>query len=259
MSSAVHLLRVEKSDGGRIPAVLRRYVREDLNAEEPDIAERGARALRFAEAIDVPTPRLLALDPTGAAAGAPSLLMSLLPGRVDWWPTDVETWLGRLAHLLPRIHAASLPPPGRIRPFRPYPQSSYGPPPWARHPKVWEQAVEIFHGPAPDLPAVFIHRDFHPGNVLWRRGKVSGVVDWQSASIGPAAVDVGDCRANLLGFSREVAERFTQMWEQASGMAYHPWVDVVTVMDFLDDLRDDWGSDRLLMEDMLAAAVSKMT
>jgi hypothetical protein len=63
----------------------------------------------------------------------------------------------------------------------------------------------------------------------------------------------------LLGFNREVAERFTRMWEQASGMAYHPWVDVVTVMDFLDDLRDDWGSDRLLIEDMLAAAVSQLT
>jgi hypothetical protein len=72
------------------------------------------------------------------------------------------------------------------------------------------------------------------------------VVDWQS-SIGPAAVDVRHCRANLLGYNREVAERFTRMWEQAAGMTYHPWVDVVTVVDFLDDLRDGWGSDRPLL------------
>jgi aminoglycoside/choline kinase family phosphotransferase len=119
--------------------------------------------------------------------------------------------------------------------------------------------VEILNGPPPDLPAVFIQRDFHPGNVLWWRGAMSGVVDWQSASIGPADVDVGHCRANLLGFSRSVADRFTHLWEKAAATTYHPWIDVVTVMDFLDDLRDDWGSERLVVEEVLASAVRELT
>jgi aminoglycoside phosphotransferase (APT) family kinase protein len=259
MSSAVHLLTFESAGGTRERVVLRRYVRPELNVEDPGIAAREARILRFAEAIEVPTPRLLAFDQSGAAAGTPSLLMSLLRGRVDWWPKDIETWLGRLAELLPRIHAAALPPPGVIPSYRPYQQVSYRPPSWARLPKVWEQAVEILNGPAPDLPAVFIQRDFHPGNVLWWRGAVSGVVDWQSASIGPAAVDVGHCRANLLGFSRSVADRFTRLWEKVADTTYHPWVDVVTVMDFLDDLHDGWGSERLVVEDVLASAVRELT
>jgi hypothetical protein len=44
MSSAVHLLTVQDSREQRRQAVLRRYVRPELNAEEPDIAEREARA-----------------------------------------------------------------------------------------------------------------------------------------------------------------------------------------------------------------------
>ena len=40
--------------------------------------------------------------------------------------------------------------------------------------------------------------------------------------------------------------------------AYHPWGDVVTVVGFLDDLRDDWGSERQLVEDMLARAVAEL-
>jgi len=132
-----------------------------------------------------------------------------------------------------------------IPPYRPYPQASYRPPPRAHRPKVWEQAVKILHGPAPDLPAVFMQRDFHPGNVLWWRGAVSGVV--------------GHCRANLLGFSRDVADRFTRLWEKAAATTYHPWIDVVTVMDFLDDLRQDWGSERLVVEDVLASAVRELT
>jgi aminoglycoside phosphotransferase (APT) family kinase protein len=259
MSSAVHLLTAEPPGGGRIQAVLRRYVRPEVNEEEPDIAEREAAVLRFVEPLDVPTPRLLGVDPTGDEAGAPALLMSRLPGRVDWWPKDVDPWLRGLAEVLPRIHACPLPaPPGVIRLFAPYPPDSNEPPPWARLPAVWEQAVEIVHGPAPDESAVLVQRDFHPGNVLWRYGKVSGVVDWQAASIGPAALDVAHCRFNLLGYGREVAERFTALWERLSGMTYHPWAEVVTVIGFLDDLRDERGPGRDLVENLLAQAVAEL-
>ncbi len=183
-ASAVHLLRVQRGSGGAERVVLRRYVRPELNQEEPDIAEREARALRFVADLDlgagVATPRLLALDATGAHAGVPALLMSRLPGRVDWAPADADRWLERLARLLPAIHGGPLPPPGLIRPFAPYRQESYESPGWARWPSIWARAIERFHQPTPDGagPAVFIHRDFHPGNVLWRRGSVTGVVDW---------------------------------------------------------------------------------
>ena len=55
-----------------------------------------------------------------------------------------------------------------------------------------------------------------------------------------------------------VAERFTGLWEQAAGAAHHPWGNVVTIVGFLDDLRGDWGSERLLVEDMLARAVTSL-
>jgi hypothetical protein len=54
------------------------------------------------------------------------------------------------------------------------------------------------------------------------------------------------------------AERFTVSWERLADTAYHPWGDVVTVVGFLDDLRSDWGSERLLVEDMLARAMAEL-
>jgi aminoglycoside phosphotransferase (APT) family kinase protein len=138
---------------------------------------RVIRALRVAGSAGVPTPALLAVDPAGTEAGVPAVLMSRLPGRVDWWPSDTGRWLRRLAGVLPAIHAAPLPPAGLIGPFTPDPQASYQPPPWARDPRIWERAADISREPAPVLPQVLVHRDFHPGNVLWRRGTVSGVVD----------------------------------------------------------------------------------
>lgn len=258
-SSAVHRLTLETSSAGqRLQVVLRRYVRSELNDEEPDLAAREARTLRLVESIPLPTPRLIAVDPTGAEAGVPALLMSALPGKVDWWPSDMERWLRGLAALLPTIHAASLPAPGLLPAYAPYRQSSYQPPPWARWPRMWERAVDLALRPAPDLPAVLVQRDFHPGNVLWRRHRVSGVVDWQAASVGPAAVDVAHCRANLLGFDRSVAERFTAVWSEESGTEFHPWADIVTIVGFLDDLRSGWGSDSPLLEELLADAVAEI-
>jgi aminoglycoside phosphotransferase (APT) family kinase protein len=256
MSSAVHLVTVRRPDGGRDDAVLRRYVRPDPDEPEPAAAE--ARALRLAEAADVPTPALLAVDPDGTQAGVPALLMTRLPGRVEWWPSDLDRWLERLAGLLPRIHGTALPPGDAVPRFAPYRQESYRPPGWARYPRVWERAVEISRGPAPDLPAVLLHRDFHPGNVLWRYGRVSGVVDWLGACAGPAAADVAHCRLNLLTMGAEVVSRFTACWEREANAVYHPWGDVVTIVGFLDDLHDGWGSERLLVEDVLARAVAEL-
>ncbi len=123
---------------------------------------------------------------------------------------------------------------------------------------MWERAAEIYHQPAPAASAVLVHGDFHPGNVLWRWGKVSGVVDWQAACTGPAIIDVAHCRVSMLTFGTGAAERFTALWQRVSGAAYHLWADVVTIIGFLDDLRDDWGSERLLVEDMLAGAVAEL-
>jgi Ser/Thr protein kinase RdoA (MazF antagonist) len=77
-----------------------------------------------------------------------------------------------------------------LRRFAPHPQASYEPPGWARYPQVWQRATETCHSPPPSLPTVLVHRDFHPGNVLWRQGRISGLVDWQAACAGPAVADV---------------------------------------------------------------------
>ena len=48
-----------------------------------------------------------------------------------------------------------------------------------------------------DAPPVLLHRDYHPVNLLWGQARVSGVVDWINACMGPPGVDVAHCRLNL--------------------------------------------------------------
>ena len=181
-SSAVHALT---SAGGR-ELVLRRFVRADWLAEEPDAPARELAALAIAERCAVPTPRVVAADPDGAEAGAPAVLTTRLPGAVVWRPAAVEPFLEGLAALLPAIHDTPA-APGDLPAYAPYPLASREPPPAARDRGVWAAAFALFDAAPPPAPAVLLHRDFHPGNVLWTGGAVTGLVDWASAAIGPAA------------------------------------------------------------------------
>lgn len=234
MSSAMY--GVAFSGEAPVELVLRCYVRADLNREEPDLAVRESAALRAASAAEILTPELVAVDPMGERVGVPALLMTRLVGRVVWDPTGVDGWLQRLAEVLPAVHAVES---GHepVGVYENYALESYAPPKWATKTAIWERAAEVFHGPILDEGRCFIHRDYHPGNVLWKRGHVTGVVDWQSACIGPPSVDIGHCRANFLGYAPELADRFTGFAEEALGTRFHPWADIAALIGMLDGLR----------------------
>jgi len=227
----MHALRIAGAHGVET-VVLRRYVVPEVVIDEPDIAEREARTLQLLERCEVTTPRVLALDATGLEAGAPALVMSRVAGRLEWSPVDLDGWLRKLALVLPAIHEAPISSRDGVQEFVPYPPVLLEPPSWMRDRRSWERALDVFHGPRLDPERVFVHRDYHPGNVLWRRGAVSDVVDRQAASIGPRTADVWHCRGNLMSrFGLEVADRFLQIWQTVTGSDYNPWAEAVMLVD----------------------------
>jgi len=241
-SSAVHVVYLEDARGQRFRLVLRRYVRADWLAEEPDLAAREADALRILADSPLAAPRLVAVDPAGERAGSPALLMTALPGRVDWSPQDLNGWLERLVAVLPVIHATRIPDGVTVRPYRPYELGKeLVPPAWTNHPRAWWRAIEAYQGPAPSTERVFLHRDFHPGNVLWRRRRLTGVVDWANASLGAPEADIGHCRANLAGhLGPDVADDFLARWLALTGRpSYHPYWDIVVEVGPADSYGDD--------------------
>ena len=234
MSSAMYAIELNGSNEASL--ALRCYVRPELNEEEPDLAARETAALEVAAIANLPTPELIAVDPAGEAVGVPAVLMTLLPGDVVWDPKGPVRWLRRLAEALPEIHQVEETNPGLGRYFN-YEQESYEPPRWASDPSMWERAIEIFHGPILDRDRCFVHRDYHPGNVLWRRGRITGVVDWQSACTGPPSIDIAHCRANLLRYAPDLADVYTRFAEDTTGRPFQRWADIATLIGMLDGLR----------------------
>jgi aminoglycoside phosphotransferase (APT) family kinase protein len=231
-SSAIHALDVDTAAGRTHRLVLRRFVRADWLAEEPSAPQREAAALEVVRESAVRTPRLVALDPDGRDAGTPALLMTRLDGQVEWNPAELEAYLRRLAAALPAIHALAPPFDARIPEYDPYELRLSDPPRSSRRPEIWSRAIETFRHPLRSAERRFIHRDYHPGNVLWRNCDLAGVVDWVHASIGSPDADAGHCRANLAGwFGLEAADRFLDLYLAASGRGeYHPYWDIAAAL-----------------------------
>lgn len=229
-SSSVHRLTMS---GPPSPVVLRRYVLE-WTADEPEIPFNEALALGLLDAMDLPAPRLLAADPDGTATGLPTTLMTAVPGSVVWEPDDLESWLHGLVDMVVAIHAQPVSP--ALSNWSPYAPES-APPPWSRHPEAWEKAVAAYHGPRPALDRVFLHRDYHPGNILWTGDRITGVIDWVSACAGPPEEDIAHCRANLATHhDMATADRFLSLWLSATGRpAYDPYFDLVTAVSMAGD------------------------
>ena len=62
------------------------------------------------------------------------------------------------------------------------------------------------------------HSDYWSGNVVWRGGRLTGIVDWSGAARGPRGYDLGWCRLDLvLLFDERLADVFLAAYERAVG------------------------------------------
>jgi hypothetical protein len=270
-AAAVHAVDVDDGEGNRHELVLRRWVRTDI-PPDPGVVENEAATLTLLASLSaldraaLDTPILVAADPTGDRAGAPSLVMTRLRGRYVLAPDDVDAFLDGLATTLHAVHALPV-PPGALGDYRPWGLDDLTelPPRWSG-PDVWAHALEIARRTVPAHDRVLCHRDFHPGNVLWHHGRVSGVVDWTHACIGPAAADVAHCRLNLtLLFGLEIADDFSRRYGPLDDLAWFDLVDVVgsglvEAWRWRDAGRTDITQHTLAQsfDDFLAAAVERL-
>lgn len=225
ITAAVHAVRVQHP-GGATTVVVRRWVGTQ------DAADEVRREARVLSQLGVTfAPELIAVDEDGSQGDVPAVVMSRMPGQMVLGTND--DYLRGLAGVLPEIHALTIEAP---------PYESWGwqheLPAWAERPDLWEEAFRLHAASSPSADVCFVHRDFQHFNVLWSRGRVSGVVDWVWASRGSPDVDVAHERLNLaLLHSVEVAERFRRIYETEAGRKVDPWWDVNELVSYLPG----WG------------------
>lgn len=219
-TSSLHAIEVEREGASPLALVLRRYTDARVRAEEPQYPRTEAAALRLLDgAPGVIAPRLVAVDETGAACDVPAVLMTRLDGRPTLMPGDIGLWVRGLAEALAAVHR--LDPAGLEGAYgRWHDPATLQPPRWTQHPTEWARLIEASRDLEPSGEVVLLHRDYHPGNVLWSGGAVSGIVDWPNACRGVAGIDVGHCRRDIvMTHGIEAAEAFLTAYGEASGRA----------------------------------------
>ncbi|HET7627209.1 MAG TPA: aminoglycoside phosphotransferase family protein [Bacillales bacterium] len=229
-ATSSRLYKMELTDA---EAVLRLYDNEAWLEKEPDLAEHEAESLKQAEKLSVATPEVIGVDRNGKACGLPAVIMSVVDGKVELQPADFERWLDELAKTLADIHRLTA-DDFQWEHFTYQDMGSVSVPAWTNRTEAWNRAAKYVQQKPKQTRLCFIHRDYHPCNVLWTNGNVSGVVDWVNACRGPAGVDVAHCRVNLAQlYGSETADHFLDRYLAHAGRDYKhdPYWDLAGLFD----------------------------
>jgi aminoglycoside phosphotransferase (APT) family kinase protein len=221
ITAEMRRLTIGTRDGGIRDLVLRTFVNVE-HAE--DWLNREAGALTLLAGTGVSAPGLVAVDPTAAHCEYPSLLMTHLAGRTVLDDEGLETRVPLLARQLVAIHA--LRPAERPREYVALTTAGTVVVPKGAEAAAWAAAIDVIRKPAPPYEGRFLHRDFHPGNVLFdvppprsAGPRITGVVDWAATSWGPTDLDVAHCSTNLaLLHGPAWGLRFAEAYEEAGGV-----------------------------------------
>lgn len=224
ISQGMHWLAVMAPDGARHRFVLRRF-NDWCRDHDPAVAGREWRVLQALQESGVPAARPVWLDEAGRLFGRPTLVTTQLTGRGTLVPHR-PGWLQQFAATLASIHAVRVadspleqlenldarrtarlagdPPEDHLRGH-------------VRAGDVWAALQHLWPAVALDGP-VLVHGDYWSGNTLWRRGRLTGVVDWEMVGLASRGYDVGYTHMDLsLCVGGSVPDQFVAAYERAAG------------------------------------------
>ena len=174
---------------------------------------REQRVLRALAGLRGLAPLPLGTDVDGRWSEYPTSLISWLDGQADITPSAPEAWAMQLGHTLATVHAT---PVDRLSGLASIFERCGGSPDRLQGPLA--STVQSHWARIAGAPKVLTHSDYWSGNVVWREGSLTGVVDWSGAALGPRGFDVGWCRLDLvLLLDERIADIFLGAYERAIG------------------------------------------
>lgn len=256
VSARVTAIELQRADGQTQRLIVRQHGAADL-ARNPQVAADEFRLLQIVHEAGVPAPAPYYLDQSGEFFETPVVVLEYIEGetvfalpdadapdllpqfarqlaaihRIDcashdisFLPDHAAHWGGIIGHRPARLDDSLS--EGRIRAAL---EAAW---PWTQHK---HNASGLLHG------------DYWPGNILWREGRLVGIVDWEDAAIGDPLADIAISRLDMLwAFGADAMERFTREYAAVAPIDFAnlPYWDLCAALRPAGRL-GDWASDEV--------------
>ncbi|MCA1645752.1 MAG: phosphotransferase [Chloroflexi bacterium] len=223
ISSSVYLVQVEDAAGARSAVVVRRYG-DHWPPSKPSVSEREFKLLAVLAQCAFRSPRPLMVEAEGGPFGSPTVVMTRLPGRPLLAPRDVPRYVQQMARTLVDLHGLPTHELDFLRDQRDRVTEVLSAPPHtadalrlAVHAAAAAEWVRVCQVP---VRHSLVHGDYWPGNLLWVRGRLVGVIDWEQPRLGSPVEDVATSRGDLsVLFGPAAADHFLREYERAAGVS----------------------------------------
>lgn len=226
-SNHTQLVTIEFADKAPQQIVLRLY--NIANGDCAGKARREFHSLHHLWHQGLPVPRPLYLDDEGKLFGSPAIITHFVQGKQIEASSQAQEWASKIdlvAQMLSKIHSTPYLDTVKEHLMNAnkealwFLKSGKVPDYMNQHPdgaQVWHTIAEVLASSQAVEPAL-IHLDYWSGNILWDKGQISALVDWEEAAYGDPAIDVAYCRMELyLEGLDEEADRFLHVYEAAVG------------------------------------------
>lgn len=212
VSAQVTAVEVRLPDGQSRKLLVRRHGLRDRQ-RNPQIATAEFRLLQVLQRANLAAPAPYYLDQAGEFFNVPCLVIEYVEGATEFVPSNLLDFVEQAAAQLAQIHRvgrahvdlAFLADLGKgfgERPAHLDDSLQEGP--------IRDRLENLWPLPQTN-PSVLLHGDFWPGNLLWRKGRLAAVIDWEDAAVGDPLADVSNGRLELLwAFGAEAMTHFTE-------------------------------------------------
>ncbi len=219
VSAQVTALEIELPDEQTRRLVVRRHGRVDLE-HNPHVAADEFKLLQLLHSEGLPTPIPYYLDQSGEIFPRPSIVIEYIEGEPIFELARVPDLIAQFATYLLRIHrldctkiySSFLPIQESIcsEMLRKRPTSDVEDADEERLRAALKDAWPFSRQNTP----VLLHGDFWPGNILWRDGRLVGILDWEDARVGDPLADVANSRLEILwAFGVDAMRQFTHRYQ----------------------------------------------
>jgi aminoglycoside phosphotransferase (APT) family kinase protein len=222
VSAQVTRIDAVRPDGTADALVLRQYGAANLRSD-PHVAAHEYQLLTLLRRAGLPVPRPRLADESRRIVPVPCLIVEFVDGETITEPAQLTgprlAFSGQLAAALASIHRAGVAQSDvpYLAEIRGSATARIGTWPSSLDHALNEAAVRAALArawPPPQMnEAVLLHGDYWPGNVLWRRGSLVCVIDWEDAALGDPVADLANARMELsMLFGAAAASEFTEQY-----------------------------------------------